>query len=360
MDWKAIFVTSWDHVAENPDSVPIAVIIEGLRNKDESIVSNACQAFLRRRNKGDVKPFVKSLLRDHRSYIRCLVIRALPEIGGPPSTLRYLMKAALKDRDSDVRILAFERTTEQLKEDGDTKRLEDFLVKVLKHNDSKIRCLATESLVELKDSKHYGYLLGKSLKDKSEDVRETAVEALLKRHDESLLNLLVKTLADESSQVRRAAITGLGEIGGSIAAKNLAISLEDANLLNQILATKFLEKLGWQPKTKAQKVCLKLAKEDWEGLEEFGAIAAEYICSRYIGHSEAQRALLNIGGPSVKFLCERLKVQDWTVRRDAAHLLAEIGDRQALKCLERLIRTEENEEVKFWVRKALEKMQAHT
>jgi HEAT repeat protein len=365
MDRKIIFSTSWDRIAENPDNVPIAVIIDGMKSKDQSISSYACRAFHNRRNKEEVKPLVENLLKDQRGYIRNIVINVLPEIGEVPSRIDSLIKIALKDNDSDVRISAFEIVADQMEEAGDIGRYYNFLVKGSGHKDDKIRrhalekLLNTDKLIVLKDNQHYFDLLSKALKDKNVEIRKNAIEALQQRHNDSLNRLLVEPLTDDSPQIRVIAIKTIGEIGGSFAVTNLIIALKDIDLSNQILAAKYLDKLGWQPNTPSEKICYKLAKGDWNGLEDFGVLAAKYICL-FLGTTGVEDVLIKIGKPSVRILCDYLSMEDSNRRIDAAILLGKMGDRETLEYLERSSKTEKNGDVLFYMNRAIDKIKEHT
>jgi hypothetical protein len=53
VDERAFHLTTWEHVAQNPDAVPIELIIEGMRSRDESVCGIAREAFFSSKGKGN-------------------------------------------------------------------------------------------------------------------------------------------------------------------------------------------------------------------------------------------------------------------------------------------------------------------
>ena len=60
MDERPTYITTWEHVAQNHDAVPIEVIIEGMRSRDESVCGIAREGFFSSKGKGNT-PCWKSL-----------------------------------------------------------------------------------------------------------------------------------------------------------------------------------------------------------------------------------------------------------------------------------------------------------
>jgi len=100
------------------------------------------------------------------------------------------------------------------------------------------------------------------------------------------------------------------------------------------------------------------AKKDVEGLIKVLKDKERMGINGWYVRRDAAAALVKIGEPAVEPLIQALKDEDDTARELAAAALANIGDTRAVEPLIQALKTDKNKEVREDVKKALEKLKA--
>jgi len=245
------------------------------------------------------------------------------------------------------------------------------LIQVLKkpHEDIEVKCMATRSLGILKAEEALtpikAFLLSNAEND---NVRYWAIKALSSIVPVSI-PVLIELLGNEIWHVRQYAAQALINIGKSIAEPILNV------LDNQDFSPQEIHKKYWCLKI-IQSLKIERAVPHIIKLLEFSFSAKELLCQslqvlgtlsqdehvadlliRYLYHDEidvrnsAKIGLMEMGDAAVLKLIDVLKAESWHVRKNAADVLAIIGDRKieplllALNC--------EHPEILYWVSYAL-------
>jgi HEAT repeat protein len=182
------------------------------------------------------------VLKNKELKVRWPVARALGVLGveanpAPPEIIEALV-AALKDNDARVRIhavMALWRINRQ------ARVVIPLLRPALEDGDTFVRVTALEILGELGGERQTLALLGEALKDRTAAVRDAAFEAAV-RVGRDAVPLLTQSLAHENSRVRVAAADALGRIGPAAidATKALGTAIEDKDARVRAAATRAL------------------------------------------------------------------------------------------------------------------------
>jgi len=201
------------------------------------------------------------------------------------------------------------------------------LIKALQHENSGVRSGAARTLGKLKDERAVKPLLF-ALKDKHRMVRINAAEALGEIQDSLALEPLIKALEDEDWQVRGTAAEALGKIKSPRATQVLRIALEDKTAFVRRKAAWALGEI--KDPGSVQSLIKTMEDEDF------------FIPGQSV-QALSEKALIQIGTPSVEPLIASMKEGDSRVRRGAAHTLGKIGDRRAVGPLMEALRDEDLE-----------------
>lgn len=213
------------------------------------------------------------------------------------------------------------------------------LLKVLDNPD--IRRISVETIVKIGKSAVESLI--KALKDTDWEVRCGAAEALGKIGDARAVEPLLKAMGDEDALVRRNAKEAVERICPATSEKmNMLIikALENKDRKVRLYAADILEERGWKPANEKEIIVYYIAKQNWERLVEIGkpAVAALIRVLRDEDVEVRRRAaetLVRIGISVVELLIRTLdnRAADWVVRSNAAWILGEIKDAQAIKSL---------------------------
>ncbi len=160
---------------------------------------------------------------------------------------------------------------------------------------------------------------------------------------------LTKALRNKNADVRGKAAEALGEIADASAVEPLVASLEDENKNVRWKGAEALHNMGWEPKSKAERIPLLIAMRRWDELmrAEEPSIRALIECSvatrEYARHGYflyPLAALWEIGPSAVPPLIDALCDQASTlaVRVMAGLSLGVIGDTRAIEPLVRIFR----------------------
>jgi HEAT repeat protein len=162
------------------------------------------------------------------------------------------------------------------------------LAPMLKHKDHRIRAAAVEAVARF-DAQNRAGTLRDLLRDTMWDVRCAAAVALAKVKDPATVESLAAVLKDQSTDVRCAAAVSLGRIGDARAIGPLVLALKD----------------------------------DESEVRKMAAGALTQIDAKW-AESEAARML----APELR---SALGSGDWAVRRAAAYVLEQLGERETAK-----------------------------
>lgn len=151
------------------------------------------------------------------------------------------------------------------------------------------------------------------LADEDAAVRETALKALEKLGDPRRVEPLIAALADGDGALRQTAAESLGEIGDSRAVNPLIVALDDEESAVRWRVVEALAKIG-----------------DARAVEPLiAALRDQDSAVRW----SAAWALCEIGAPAVEALIVALQDKDSTVRQSAARSLGKLGDSRAVEPL---------------------------
>lgn len=172
----------------------------------------------------------------------------------------------------------------------------------LNSGDESMRYRAALALGVIGDQRAFQLLMTSLLKDKYEVVRSSAAEALGEFGDERAVPALAKALRDNEENVRWDAAKALGKIGEA-AVPALIEALKDRK---------------WEVRHDASQILVN--RLIWDG---------EHWRGEYSPVNLAKIA----GKAAVPTLIRVLRDEQWTVRVNAAKILGEIGDKDAIPAL---------------------------
>lgn len=253
----------------------IKPLIKTLRKDEKSwIRERAAEALAKIGDKKTVKPLIQAL-KDEDRGVRGKAAEALGNIGNP-TAVEPLIKALEEDRDDSGHVQACiakalgkirdpravdplikqlnEHNTlwwkikwAEIQEWSKTKRTrEKIALPMRQHLETGIRrgvqIRAIQALGEIRDPKAIEPLI-KKLGDPLHEIWQATVEALIKM-GEPAVEPLIQALKDEKWDVRAGAARSLGGIGDNKAVEPLIQALKDRNLTVRIHATEALVKIG--------------------------------------------------------------------------------------------------------------------
>jgi HEAT repeat protein len=118
-----------------------------------------------------------------------------------------------------------------------------YYVQALKDKDENVREQAAEALGEIRDATGVPALID-ALKDKDENVREQVARALGNIGDAAAVPALIEALKNADEHVRMYAASALGKFGDATAVPALMEALKDENRIVRGLTTEALEQIG--------------------------------------------------------------------------------------------------------------------
>jgi HEAT repeat protein len=301
-------------------------LIDALRGR-EDVRAVAAEALGRIDDVRAVEPLLAAL-KDGVAGVRAAAARALGRLGDVRAVERLI--AALKDHESIVRGAA----AEALGEIGDVRAVEP-LMGCLKGRED-VRVAAAVALGVIGDARAVEPLIA-TLRDWR--VTVPAAEALA-RIGAPAAAPLVATLNDRSDAVRDVAVEALiVQIGAPSVAPLIAALGSERDTVRE-RAADALDRLAWTPDAGETGSTYWAVRGRWEKCVQIGGPAVETLIvaarswQRPEMRSAAAGALGIVGDPrAVEPLCTALKDGDATVREAAAQALGSIGDARAVEPL---------------------------
>jgi HEAT repeat protein len=201
------------------------------------------------------------------------------------------------------------------------------------------RCMALIVLREIGDESVIPYFI-KSLKDDSNNVRLEAVRALAKIDGPNAIRPLISVVEkDRDPYIRFEALRHLRSIGVGYpeVLKQALLSLHDSSRDVRSQAARLLG--NFQDHRSIKPLLIAMADVHWSVRES------------------VENALINFGSKAVPNLLTALGSSKWTTRFRTARLLGEIGDERAIEPLEKLLeKSRERKKVRLKVQEALLKL----
>ena len=170
------------------------------------------------------------------------------------------------------------------------------LVAALKRGDTGVRRAAASALGEIGTPAVEPLIV--LLKDENPRVRDDAASALGKTGDQRAVEPLIAAL--KGGSVRNSAVSALIEIGDKRAAEPLVGSLTNRSI--NLFVAKFLQKVGWKPQTKEERIHFLVSLRDpaVKDAENWPDVKRVLMQDARSGRIEyALEALTNIGNESV-------------------------------------------------------------
>jgi len=342
-------------LAQLGDPQAIQPIIAALQKRDEATRDDLLKALVQLSANLDetervtrvVEPFAEFLV-DDNPHMRTIATAALDQMGWKPDQsaigAAYWLAKEQWDRAIEIGVPAAVP-----------------LVALLKDQDKQVRQTAVQSLLRIGPAA--ADILVAALKEESEEIRQGAYWVLIKLGPH-VIETLIAALNDESEEIRLAIARALGQIGDPRAVVPLISLFQDLDwsvrrdayksitkigkpavkeLLNALThpseeikwgAARTLETLGWKPGKDTIGASYWIIKGEWHRCVEIGEPAIPPLI-KTLGHwdndvcKEATGTLINIGRPAVPALIEMLNQENPTVRIYAANALGVIGDERA-------------------------------
>jgi diguanylate cyclase (GGDEF)-like protein len=268
------------------------------------------------KSKEDIKGIVNAIKSTKDENIRSKAIEALFEIGTEKAVKALIEVVNKEEKLIRQKILeTFEKVANE--------RVQEALIKVSRDSNSDLRLSAIFLLGKIKNERAVEAVI-QALKDEDEVVRMKAAEILGKQKNEQAVEPLIQSLRDIDWGVREKATEALGEIKDVRAVEALIKTLDDRNTGVRLKASSSLRKIG-KP---AAKSLIKALKNKSEVVR---AEAAEIL-----GEIKEKEA--------IEPLIEALKDEDWEVRKRAALALRNLGE----NAVEPLIDVMESEDEEIW------------
>ncbi len=218
----------------------------------------------------------------------------------------------------------------------------NMLVESLSHDSKTVRRLSALALEKIADPESREPLINSGLRDKDEEVRQTAVRALIRIGEPVVMD--ISAIQDDNKRyARMAAVEVLGEIGSVQAMRKLEVALNDGDALVRESAGSKLEKIGLEA---IKSLCRCLASPR----KETARMAAKILLNlsptmREKGESHA-----------IRFLRSVLKKRDKELQATACEALGILGDKNAVEDLVNMLGSR-HEQVRFSAVNALGIMQ---
>jgi HEAT repeat protein len=276
----------------------LRLLVQELKDSDESIRRLAIVALERTENPGVIRPLTNVLLNDSDWEARREAIQALARIDGGRAAESLV--EALGDEVPQVRQAAIEA----LMQIGEPAIKVLFALTKSTDVDIKVRYAAAEVLLQIPQVAIDPEALIAILKGVEQDSQQVEKCDISSFQDTSV-ELLIAALSAVDSDVRRAAAEKLGQIKDVHAIEPLSALLGDSNSQVRLAAAEALHKLSWEPKAVTTAALYCIAKREWN------------YCVR-------------LGNSAVEPLIAALGDADSSVCQDAAKALAQIGDQRAL------------------------------
>ena len=240
--------------------------------------------------KRDVTGLIKALDYQKDASVRRAAAEALGKLKDARAVVPLI--AALEDESTAVR----REAAEALGKSGDARAVEPLIV-ALRDKVTDVRLNAAEALGELKDARAVEPLIA-ALEDSDNNVCKAAEGALVKIGTPAVEPLIAK-LGDR--RVRKSAIDVLVKIG-TPAVEPLSAALADRDSRVRESAASALDALNWKPVQDKDGVAYWIANEKWD-------------------------KCIEVGKPAIDPLIALLKDSEWSVRKEAAGALGQIGAR---------------------------------
>jgi HEAT repeat protein len=215
------------------------------------------------------------------------------------------------------------------------------LIFALNHEKYPARQSAAKALGEIGDSRAVGPLIA-ALQDESSSVRESVVEVLGKIGDSRAVGPLIAALQDESSSVRESVVEVLGTIRDSRALEPLIAALQDQRVAEY--AAKALGTMG--DSCAVEPLIIALQHKD----SSVRSMAAEALGK--IGDIRAVEPLIT----ALQDRSEDVTIGNTDARRSIAAALGEIGDVRAIEPLTLSVKKDKDLGVRTSSALALEKL----
>lgn len=375
------------------DRIGIEPLVLRIQDNVEKVQDEAVAAVVRFGRQATV-PILNALSRERNKFVQRAFLTCLGRIGDPksaPALINYLRSSYFIVRQSALSaLIRFGPAVVPL------------LVPTLSYNASDIEPLLKDALdkrhpeLQVRAIKALGGLedhravpvLKEIVEEGLPDVQEAASQALFQigcaawgrcgalkvlgeTADESIVPVIVPSLADHSDNVRFEAIRALGKAGGEVAVKNLVrMARTDAADFIRREAVRVLRTAGVGKPGVLEVAWKGLRDKSREVRVQSARLLGSYLDCRSIPpllkamadphwsvRESAENGLLNLGRDAVEPLIESLKSRSWTTRFRAARLLGELGDPRALGPLQgALARRGERENIKEVIRGALNRL----
>jgi len=329
-------------------------------------------------------------------FVLRAMIRALGQIGDPksvPALIDHLRSSYFVVRVAAVKALI--RFDDQIIEDlipvlsFNQSNIKPLLKDAASQNQSQLQLRAIRALGGLEDHRAVK-LLKQLLEKRTEEVKEAAEKALhqigcgawgrcsalivlREIGDQSLIVHFVKSLKDDSNNVRLEAVRALAHVDGPSAINPLiGVARKDRDPYIRFEAVRNLRIIGvGYPKVlelglsalkdgsrdvRAQAAWLLGNFQDDRSIRPLLRATAD---AHWSVRESAEIALLNFGKAAIPQMIDALSSKTWTTRFRAARLLGEMGDERAIDPLERIISQKgEHKQVRQVVQQALEKLKS--
>jgi HEAT repeat protein len=208
------------------------------------------------------------------------------------------------------------------------------------YNEGKVKRMGIADIKIMKEKRDVEGLINLLECEDDYYLRSEVAKALGEVGDRRSVDALIKALEDIAGVVRIEAAIALGKIRDGKAADHLVQSLDSKYDTLKFEAAKALEKLGWQPKNNNEKVKQLIAKgpklfteKQWEDVRA--------------SNEEVQGLFIKV-----------LNTGNWFERWQAAEVLGEINNETAYKALNEALKSEKNDTVRSYMKKALEKIES--
>lgn len=274
--------------------------------------------------KGNVKKLIKALKYEKkgrkraRLEVRKNAAKALGIIGDPqaaqPLSNALIAALNLDVHHQDYSVLFPEVLAKALGQIRDPKAV-DALVMALTFRNASVRKAAAASLGEIGEHPKSVRALENAINDTDEGVQKAAVKALASIGTNGALKPLIRLLMGNQKDMRA-------------------------------MAKSELDKIAWVPQNETEEAYYLSAHRQWEKLSQLGTKAIrpliQSLSERLRGIDEDPiRALIRLGTRASGALIEALDAGDAMIAANAAYILGEIGDQEAVGPLLNTLRPKE-------------------
>ena len=324
-------------------------LIDALKDGNENVRSSAVRALGRMGNPQAVSAIIDALKDEHR-YVRSSAAAALGRMGNPQAVQPLI--DALEDEDA----LVCSYAVNALSQIGNAQAVKA-LIKALESEDRNVSSSVVRALGQMGNPQAVQLIIN-ALKDENKNVRASAARALGQIGDARAFQPLIKTLEDEDKDVRSSVALALGQIGDVRAVEPLfTLKDEDQNVRSSASVALFLISNALDPAVIPPKTVRVLIQELDNTDKQVRSMAVLFLGTigdpqavkplisvikdkdRGVPEFEIRHALVEIGKPAVPALINFLADKDDAISSNAARVLGQIGDTQAvgplIKAMER-------------------------